>query len=404
MPMRIKRVFFWMHLCTAVTASVVILIMSVTGILLTYEHQVVAAARERNRLPTVSTTQALPVDRLAQIAREVTAPSVPVALIFTNDPAAPVSVSLGRQGTVLLNPYTGSAIKDASVESSRFFRKVEDWHRFLNMQSRATGSAITGAANFMFLFLAISGVYIWLPDAWRWPAVKFRMLFARKVANSKVRDFNWHHVFSFWMVIPLFLIALSGVVISYGWASNLVFAAFGEQAPQRFGPMREPGGASRSAGPSRAPNAPEGEPKTLQRATLQMIFAASKGQYADWRTLSVPLANTGPTVNVSIERHSAAPRPTRSTLALNAGDATVVSLTAPDSGQRRDNPGQRLRVWFRFVHTGEQYGVVGQTIAGIATVAACFLVYTGLALAYRRLIRPLLGGAKRNLPPETRTL
>ena len=51
--------------------------------------------------------------------------------------------------------------------------------------------------------------------------------------------------------------------------------------------------------------------------------------------------------------------------------------------------GQRARSWFRFVHTGEQYGVIGQTIAGIASLAACFLVYTGLALAWRRLIRPL---------------
>jgi uncharacterized iron-regulated membrane protein len=51
--------------------------------------------------------------------------------------------------------------------------------------------------------------------------------------------------------------------------------------------------------------------------------------------------------------------------------------------------GQKARTWFRFVHTGEQYGVIGQTIAGIASLAACFLVYTGLALAYRRLIRPV---------------
>jgi uncharacterized iron-regulated membrane protein len=41
------------------------------------------------------------------------------------------------------------------------------------------------------------------------------------------------------------------------------------------------------------------------------------------------------------------------------------------------------------VHTGEQYGIVGQTIALLASLAACFLVYTGLALAWRRLIRPL---------------
>ncbi len=43
----------------------------------------------------------------------------------------------------------------------------------------------------------------------------------------------------------------------------------------------------------------------------------------------------------------------------------------------------------RFAHTGEEYGVVGQTIAGLASLAACFLVYTGFALAWRRLVWPL---------------
>jgi uncharacterized iron-regulated membrane protein len=40
----------------------------------------------------------------------------------------------------------------------------------------------------------------------------------------------------------------------------------------------------------------------------------------------------------------------------------------------------------RFAHTGEQYGVLGQTIAAVASLLACVLVYTGLALAWRRLI------------------
>jgi uncharacterized iron-regulated membrane protein len=44
----------------------------------------------------------------------------------------------------------------------------------------------------------------------------------------------------------------------------------------------------------------------------------------------------------------------------------------------------------RFVHTGEQYGLIGQTLAAIASLAACLLAYTGLALAFRRLVLPAL--------------
>jgi uncharacterized iron-regulated membrane protein len=46
--------------------------------------------------------------------------------------------------------------------------------------------------------------------------------------------------------------------------------------------------------------------------------------------------------------------------------------------------GRRIRGYIRFLHTGEVFGVVGQTIAGVASLAACFLVYTGWMLTWRR--------------------
>ena len=38
----------------------------------------------------------------------------------------------------------------------------------------------------------------------------------------------------------------------------------------------------------------------------------------------------------------------------------------------------------RFVHTGEYYGLTGQTIAGLVSAGGAVLVYTGVALALRR--------------------
>jgi uncharacterized iron-regulated membrane protein len=40
----------------------------------------------------------------------------------------------------------------------------------------------------------------------------------------------------------------------------------------------------------------------------------------------------------------------------------------------------------RFAHTGEYWGLPGQTIAGLASAVACVLVWTGLALAWRRFV------------------
>ncbi|MBP6703938.1 MAG: PepSY domain-containing protein, partial [Vicinamibacteria bacterium] len=48
------------------------------------------------------------------------------------------------------------------------------------------------------------------------------------------------------------------------------------------------------------------------------------------------------------------------------------------------NAGRKLRSWARWVHTGEAFGVAGQTIAGLASAIAVILAWTGVALSWRR--------------------
>jgi uncharacterized iron-regulated membrane protein len=43
----------------------------------------------------------------------------------------------------------------------------------------------------------------------------------------------------------------------------------------------------------------------------------------------------------------------------------------------------------RFLHTGEALGIVGQTIAGLVSFTSVLMVWTGIALAWRRLVSPL---------------
>jgi uncharacterized iron-regulated membrane protein len=53
------------------------------------------------------------------------------------------------------------------------------------------------------------------------------------------------------------------------------------------------------------------------------------------------------------------------------------------------SPGQRTRSWIRFLHTGEALGLPGQIVASVASLASLVMIWTGLALAYRRLVAPI---------------
>jgi uncharacterized iron-regulated membrane protein len=46
--------------------------------------------------------------------------------------------------------------------------------------------------------------------------------------------------------------------------------------------------------------------------------------------------------------------------------------------------GRKAIGWLRFIHTGEAFGVAGQTIAGLASLGGVMLAWTGVALALRR--------------------
>jgi uncharacterized iron-regulated membrane protein len=203
-------------------------------------------------------------------------------------------------------------------------------------------------------------------------------------------------------LIPLLLIAVSGVVMSYPWANRMVYAAFGEQVPQRGGAGPQAGGAPGGGGPAGAGQQREGGAQrergngeardtaaaaAAPRATLQQLLDTAIAQESNWKRITLPMQARGDHVDVQVELKSSERRAPRRTLQLGTADASVIA--APPVAAIAQSPGQRARSWFRFVHTGEQYGIVGQTIAGLASLAACFLVYTGLALAWRRLIMPL---------------
>ena len=381
-----RKALFWIHLAAGAVAGLFILLMSVTGVLLTYEHQMVESATHRNRVAVAADAVPLTAERLAARARELSPEGARLSLVFDVDPKMPVTASRGRDGSTLLDPYTGAEVQDASTGLRGFLRSVENVHRWLGGRPGTMGADLMHAANLLFLFLAASGIYLWFPAVWRWNTLKGLLLFRGRYINSKFRDFSWHHVFGIWAVIPLLLIALSGVVMSYGWANKAVFAVYGETPPQRGGPppgMGPGGGAGERPAQADRSEAPS-------RADLDTLLAAAKAQVPEWQTLTLPLSSKGPTVDVVAELPYVAPRAPRRTVTLSSADASLVKLSPPPGQGVTQSPGQVARLWFRFIHTGEQYGVVGQTIAGLASLAACFLVYTGLALAFRRLVLPLL--------------
>lgn len=386
-----RTVLFWCHLATGVMVGIVVLIMSVTGVLLTYEKQMLqrANARAYHVAPPAPGAPRLAPDELVARVRRVEQ-GEPTALTWRAGEGRPVEVAFGREKTVFVDPWTGRVLGQGAVKMRAFFRGVTDWHRWLagEGEGRDRGKAITGAANLGFLFLVLSGLYLWWPRNWSRRALRNATWFRRGL-RSRARDFNWHNVIGFWSFVPLAVIVASAVVISYPWASNLVYRAVGEEPPAPQGP---PGGAAaapagaqaRGEGARPAGGRGEGkaEPAEALLAGTGPLAGAAQRKVEGWRsiTLQIPKAADAPVV-FNIDRGSGGQPQKRASLTLERGTGAEVKWEPFSAG----TPGRRLRSILRFAHTGEVLGIPGQTVAGIVSLGAAVLVWTGLWLSFRRL-------------------
>ena len=436
----LRSTFFWLHLAAGLACGAVILVMSFTGAVLAFEGEIVAwAERDVRRVepPAGSAAVPLPLDDLLAKAKDAatdpdaeSAPRV-TGVTVSSDPRDAVAVNFGRElGVYYVNQYTGETRVPATTRTHDFMHLMEDWHRRLAAtgEHRETGRAITGASNAAFLFLALSGLWIWWPRKWTLRALKPSLWFTD--AKGKARDWNWHNVLGFWFLPVIVVLSATGMVISYRWAGDLAFRVAGETPPSAPGPAAAPTQEFKI-------ERPEGAKKLTYAEALSRIQAASPGwteitlreglpqrrgpgtppagqgqpagQAAATATSAAPSAPAGasstasasppPPERPSGERRGSgrAPQPYSATVKADDGSpafATTQLVIHPFSGETlsrsgyaEQSTGRKIRTWLRYLHTGQALGWFGQLLAGLACVAGCVLVYTGFALSFRRFFR-----------------
>jgi uncharacterized iron-regulated membrane protein len=261
-----------------------------------------------------------------------------------------------------------------------------EWHRWLGMSgdNRPLGKAITGACNLGFLFLVVSGIYLWWPKTKRTLRAVIAFDFSLK---GKARDWNWHNVAGFWMAVPLFFVVLTATFFSYAWPTDLLYKATGNEPPAKAGGT-PPQAASGSRGKGREAESRQSEMKPEAAAPdysgLGNYFETATGAVAGWRTatLRMPAAPGGP-LNFTVDRGSHARPDLRTQITVDAQSGSIQKTERYDSY----NAARKIRLWVRWIHTGEAGGFLGQTLAGIASAAGALLVWTGLALALRRFLK-----------------
>ncbi|MDB6080632.1 MAG: PepSY-associated helix domain protein, partial [Akkermansiaceae bacterium] len=176
-----------------------------------------------------------------------------------------------------------------------------------------------------------------------------------------------------------------------GGTENLAQQADGALRPEGGeGRRRREGGASPEGGMARregggggggrGPQAPAVWPAST--AGWNAAFAVAQGVSNAWQSIQFQMPKGGDAVFAISDSHRARPD-LRQSVTINLA-TTAITKTEKFESQ---SLGRRLRNWVRWIHTGEAGGWLGQLLAGLSTLAAVVLVWTGLALSWRRFFK-----------------
>ncbi len=391
----IRTVVFWLHLSVAVVAGLVVLMMAATGVVLSLEETVTGLVERRYFAVPVAEDgrgamargRLAPEDIVAAVEgggetaqADATQPFVATALMYRSDPRAPVRVEAGRERYAYVDPYTGAVRGVGPGRVEGFFEPVEGWHRWFNVSSGSVrrARALTGAANVAFLFLLLTGPVLC------WPRRVSRKALAdglrlRRGAKGAARDFNWHRVVGIWSVVPLAAIAATGIATSYPSVGDRAYPLVGWAVPAGGG-----GVALRGAGEG-------GDVAGTASGGLTGVLAAAQAWDPSWRTLllTLPRANDAE-VRVELQLGRAGQPQKTGVLTVDVATGAVREWRSFAA----ESPARRTQQFLRYAHTGEYWGLGGRLAAGLFSLAAALMVWTGLSLAIRRLGRSL-GGRRR---------
>lgn len=358
-----RPALFQLHWFLGLTAGLVLMLVGVTGGVLSVEDEVTSLMSPG--IVTVPVREAPRLTPDALVARlKDEAPGRRVTLMTLSgapDGAARVRLAdgPGRGTETYVDPYDGRILGPARGKA--FFGTVRRLHRWLLLPGNGDGwgRTITGAAALAMIYLALSGLYLRWPKGRRDWRIWLKPALARR---GRALYWSLHAVVGTWMLVLYLVMALTGLWWSYGWYRDGVTMLLTGR-PAAAAPAR--GMDTRGTGKR------EGAPAPLDPA-FAAFAAATDGRYA---TASVAPVREGETIRIRAVASEAAHPQARDEWRFRP-DGT---LEARDLYAERPL-GARLTGSMLALHEGRFFGPVGWIAFMLAALAMPLFGVTGLLL------------------------
>ncbi|EAR21789.1 PepSY domain-containing protein [Nitrococcus mobilis] len=367
-----RTLLVWCHRWLGLSAGLVLLIMGLTGALLSFEQEIVHALNDSRVQPPAGAVP-LPADVLRARLQRAVPPARP--LVDFRVPTKPDEAGRAWFGSGIdtrvrfFDPYTGVSWPDSGVGWAMLV--IQEIHT--NLALAAEGKFVTGLCTLALVVLVLTGLIRRAPRRlvdlkgwffWRWG---FR---------GRARVWQWHALLGTWLALPVLLAALTGLTGSYDWYRE----GIRNWLP---GEERAPVSVPVSAGPLRADRVAAG-------------FAAHLPQGQGYRWVE---PQAGEAVRVTYLEPRVPFSSAHSELLLEPSTGRVLDSAIYSELSLRE----RYMYIAYALHVGSFFGLFGRIIMMLASVGLIGFAATGVYL-YLQAWRPRRGGPGADPDADTLVL
>lgn len=363
------------HLWLGMASGLIVLLLSVTGCLFVFSHEITGVLRSDDMYVPQVKSQAVPLSSLWKQTQAAlgTSKTISSAKVYNNPQKSVVFTCYkGSEGSyfyfgnidqfysVYVNPYTGE-ILDIYDEELDFFQIVKGLHWSL-LLSTPIGQVIIGWATFIFVLMLLTGLVLWWPK--NKAARKQRLKFQWKDSTKwRRKNYDIHSIFGFYIFTIALIIAFTGMVWAFTWFQGLIYVA--------------------GAGTTAPPNIIY-EKSVIARGDKDIAFdkahATARQMYAAADAISMTMAaNSTAVIDAYIQ-------PTDGTYyiahALQFDQYTGKLLRERKHDEK--NFGEKLITANYDIHVGAILGIPGKIIAFIASFICGMLPVTGFLIWWGR--------------------
>lgn len=375
MASRTKSAFLQVHSVIGLAMSLVLGLIGLTGALLSFEDEIVAALNRDVAHVEVRSAPVLMPDALVALVQALPAAGKVGAMTMSSEPGATVRIRFARgegseRSSVYVDPYDGRVL--SAMRGEGFFVTLRNLHRFLLLpgNGNGVGRRITGIAVLGLFVLLISGLVL------RWPR-RVRSIkngiktWLKPNLATPGRPFHWslHSVAGTW-VLPIYLVSvLTGLWWSFDWYKDGAIWLLSSQ-PTKTAPapaLRGPKTGAAAAAP----------PPSFDK--VWSTFLADQGSRYAIATMQMP-NGAGAIMRVRSVATDAPHEEARDEFRIDGVTGRMVSADRYND----KTSGERILASVLHIHTGAAFGLPGRILFMLAAALMPLFMVTGFILYFSR--------------------